>query len=122
MEGSKLHNAVGVISFCLKRQQEHLAYPNVRRPIFRFFRLIKLKDVDRSVFWDCKIIPRSRSFHSMAFVCHIDITMLNMRMFTCFCHECMDDNPIFCENKEHVEPWKLHTLEPSNITHVLFYY
>ncbi len=117
-----MRNVVDVVSFCLRRQQEHIAYPNARRPISRFFHLIRLEDVDRSVFWHCKIIPRSCSFHFMAFMSHIDITMLNTRMFMCFCHECINDNPNFCENKEHVEPWKLHTLEPFNITQVLFHY
>jgi hypothetical protein len=37
-----------------------------------------------------------------------------------FYNECMDDNPFFCENKIHVQLWKLHTMEQINIIQINF--
>jgi hypothetical protein len=114
---TQLQFAADVIAFCSKeKSQEHAMYPNAKWKVIRFFHLVKLDDVDRRSTWDYKCIPRSKSVHSICFVSHIDVTLLNMRQLTCFCLECMDDNARFCENKFHVQPWMLHTLQPHNIS------
>jgi hypothetical protein len=56
----------------------------------------------------------------MASISHRDVVLLKMRELACFCSECVDDNSELCENKKHVELWRLHTLEPLNVTHVIF--
>jgi hypothetical protein len=56
--------------------------------------------------------------HSISFVSHINVTLLDLRQLACFYPKCMDDNVGFCENKLHVQPWMLHMLEPHNITQV----
>ncbi len=119
MDGRRLQNANDVVSFYESKQmEEHVAYLNARRQVSWFFHLVKSEDVNRSVTWNCKNIVRTRSLPYVALVSHRDVTLLNLRELACFCLECMDDNLDFCENKSQVQPWKLHTLEPINITQV----
>jgi hypothetical protein len=109
------------VSFCEKRQiEKHFAYPNARQQVAHFFHLVKPNDVDRSAMWDCKNITGTRSLHSVTSISPRDVTLLKLRDLACFYPKCMDDNPYFCENGMHVEPWNMHTLEPINLTHVNF--
>jgi predicted ATP-dependent Lon-type protease len=77
---------------------------------------MKPKDIDQSAAWDCKSIPSFQSMHFMAFVSPRNITLLKLRHLACFFPNYMDDDAKFCENKSHVPPWKLLTLEPTNVT------
>jgi hypothetical protein len=63
-------------------------------------------------------ITRTRSLHLVASISLRDVTLLKLRDLACFCLECMDDNLDLCENRVHVEPWKLNNLEPINFTYV----
>jgi hypothetical protein len=78
--------------------------------------LVKLDDMDISAMWDYKNIIGTHSLHLVASVSPRDVTLLKLKDLACFCLEYMDDNPNFCENIAHVQPWKLHTLELINIT------
>jgi hypothetical protein len=47
MNPCKLQNASDVVAFCQRRQQkEHVAYPNIKAKIHRYFHLVKPEDVD----------------------------------------------------------------------------
>ncbi len=118
MDGAKLQNAIDVVSFYEKKKEKHVAYPNAHRNMSKLFYLVKPKDIDQSVAWDYKSIPSFQSMHSMAFVSPQDITLFKLRQLTCFCPNYMDDNAKFFEKKSHVPPWKLLTLEPTNVTQV----
>ncbi len=55
MDGKRLRNASDVVSFYESKQmEEHVAYPNARRQVFRFFHSVKSKDVDLRV--QCGIV------------------------------------------------------------------
>lgn len=56
--------------------------------------------------------------HSVASIAHLNNSLLNVKDPACFCPECMDDNSEFYNTLSHVEPWRLLTLEPFNVTHV----
>jgi hypothetical protein len=100
MDGKRFQNASDVVSFYESKQMvEHVAYPNAKRQVFRFFHLVKPEDVDMSVMWDCKNIVRTQSLHFVASISHRDVILLNLKEYACFCLKCMDDNPDFCENK-----------------------
>lgn len=71
---------------------------------------------DRSAMWDYKNITRTRSLHLVASISFRDVTLLKLGDLACFCPKCMADNLDLCENKVHVEPWKLNSLEPINLT------
>ncbi len=58
--------------------------------------------MDHKTSWDCNKIDNSWFMHSMAFVSHVNSTLLNVRDLACFCHECMDDNSDFCNVQTHV--------------------
>ncbi len=119
MDANRLQSVVDGVSFCERRQmEEHLAYPNARRQVFRLFHLVKPKDVDRNTLWNCKNIARTRFLHSMASMSHRNVTLLKLRNLACFCLECMDDNPYFYGNKSQVQSWKLYSLEHINVTQV----
>jgi hypothetical protein len=68
--------------------------------------------------WDYKNITRTHSLHSLALVSPRNVTLLKLKDLAYLCLKCIDDNLNFCENITHVEPWKLHTLEPINLTQV----
>lgn len=119
---TQLQCAVDVVAFYSRKQlEEHVAYPNARWDIILFFHLVKFDDVFHKSTCHCKGIPRSRLLHSIYYVSHIDVTLLNMRQLACFCSECMDDNAGCCENKFHVQPWTLHMLEPHNISQASYF-
>ncbi len=55
MNGQCLQNAANVVAFYEQKQSEqHVAYPNVKKDVIRYFHLMKLEDVDRTTSWDCK--------------------------------------------------------------------
>jgi len=55
MDGKKLQNTSDVLSFYgSKQMEEHAAYSNARKQVFRFFHLVKPKDVDLRV--QCGIV------------------------------------------------------------------
>jgi len=55
MDGKRLQNTSDVVSFYESKQmEEHVAYPNARKQVFRFFHLVKPKDVDLGV--QCGIV------------------------------------------------------------------
>jgi hypothetical protein len=120
MDGKRLQNASDVVSFYESKQMEkHDAYPNARRQVFRFFPFGETKGCkSRSAMWDCKNIVGTQSLHFVDSIYHRDVTLLKLRNLTCFCLECMGDNFDICENKSQVQPRKLRTLEPINITQV----
>jgi hypothetical protein len=116
MDSEQLQNAANVIAFRERKQNEqHAAYPNVWSDVVRYFH----EDVDHRTSWDYKRIDGCRSMHFVAFVSHLNNTLLNVRDFACFCPEYMDENFEFCNTLSHVKPWKLLTLEPLNVTQVL---
>jgi hypothetical protein len=57
MDGEKLQNATNVVAFYQwKQNQDHVTHLNARRTISKFFHLVKPKDVDCTVVWDCRNI------------------------------------------------------------------
>jgi hypothetical protein len=70
--------------------------------------------------WDCKNIMGICSLHFITWIFHKDIALLKLKDLTSFYNECMDDNPFFCENKTHVQLWRLHTMEQINIIQINF--
>jgi hypothetical protein len=56
----------------------------------------------------------------MASISHRDVILLKMQVLACFYSKCMDDNFELCQNKKHVEPWRLHMLEPLNVRQAMF--
>jgi hypothetical protein len=109
-----------VVALCERRQMEEcFAYVNTKnKNMSWFFHLVKLEDVGRSVTWDCKNIITTCSIHSITLVSHRDVIRLKLKVLAYFCFKCMDNNPKKKDNKLHVQPWKLHTLEPINVTKV----
>jgi hypothetical protein len=80
MDGKRFQNASDVVSFCESKQMEgHVAYPNAKRQVSRFFHLVKPKDVGKSAMWDCKNILGTQSLHFFALVSHRDVTLLNLK-------------------------------------------
>jgi hypothetical protein len=59
--------------------------------------------------------------HSMAFVSHLNNTLLNVKDLAFFCPKCMDDNFDFYNAQTHVMPWRLLTLENVNIVSFMFW-
>lgn len=71
MDGERLQNATYDVVFCEQIQNEqHVAYPNVRRDLIRYFHLMKIEDVDRRTSWDYKIIESCHFMHLVVFVSH----------------------------------------------------
>lgn len=71
MDGERLQNATYDVAFCEQIQNEqHVAYPNVRRDLIHYFHPMKIEDVDRRTSWDYKIIESCHSMHLVAFVSH----------------------------------------------------
>jgi len=57
MDAKRFQSVAYAVSFYERRQMEkHLAYPNARRQVFRFFHLVKPEYVNRSTLWDYKNI------------------------------------------------------------------
>ncbi len=83
-----------------------------------FFLLIKPKDVDHIASWDYKNIEGCHSMHFLVSISHQDCILLNVKELACFCADCMDDNSNFYEMKSRVQPWRLLTLEPFNMSQV----
>jgi hypothetical protein len=83
-----------------------------------YFHLFKPKEVDRTKSWEYKNIGGLCSMHFVASISLQDCTLLNMRDLAYFCNECMDDNFEFYLGKNHVKPWRLLTLEPTNFSQV----
>ncbi len=50
----------------------------------------------------CVKIIHNDVYIFFASISYKDVTLLNLRKLACFCLECMDDNPNFCENKSQV--------------------
>ena len=80
--------------------------------MIRYFHLIEPTAVDRSRDLDCRAIPGTRSVHSVSSVSPTNVTCLHIRELACFCPECMDDNPMLCARKAHVDLWVLNVLQP----------
>jgi len=86
MDSEQLQNATDVVTFFEREQNEqHVAYPNAWRDVVCYLDLVKPKDVDDRISWDCKKIDASCSMHSVTFVSHLNNTLLNVRDFACFC-------------------------------------
>lgn len=116
---TKLQTAADVVNFCNRKElEEHRAYGNVRRSLIRYFHLIEPNSVDRSRDLDCRPIPGTRSVHSVSSVSPTNVTYLHIRQLACFCPECMDDNPMWCEKQNHVKHWALIVLQPLTPTPV----
>ena len=110
---TKLQTAADVVAFCnRKEQEEHRAYPKARGSLIRYFHLIDVNAVDRTRDLDCRSIPGTRSVHSVSSVSATNVTLLHIRQLSCFCPECMDDNPMFCTRQNHVRQWALTVLQP----------
>ncbi len=123
MDGKQLQNVVNVVAFCQwKQNQDHAAHFNARSIVSRFFHLVKPENVNCIAVQDCKNIQGSRSLHSICFISHKDVIILKPRKLAWFYSKWMDDNVDFCENKTHVKPWRLHTLEPLNVTQIQICY
>jgi hypothetical protein len=50
-----------------------------------------------------------------------DIILLKLKDLTSFYNECIDDYPIFCENKTHVRLWRFHKMEQINTIQINFH-
>jgi hypothetical protein len=74
--------------------------------------------VDHRINLDCKKIDGFWSMHFMAFVSHLNNTLLNVRDLAFICLECMDNNFDFCNAQAHVMPWRLnHALHIGTCQH-----
>jgi hypothetical protein len=97
-------------------------YLNMIKHVFHFFHLVNLNDVDGSGTRDCKNIMGICSLHFIAWIFHKDITLLKLKDLTSFYNECIDDNPFFCENKTHLQLWRLHIMEQIKIIQTNFHF
>lgn len=95
-------------------------YLNMIKHVSHFLHLVNLNDVDGSGTWDCKNIMGIYSLHFVAWIFN-KITLLKLKDLTFFYNECIDDNQIFCENKTHVQLWRLHKMEQINIIQINFH-
>jgi hypothetical protein len=63
--------------------------------------------VNRRKKWDCDTIVGSRSLHTFDGFSPCLSTLLQVRELSCFCHHCVDDEPMLCENRHWVGKFKL---------------
>jgi hypothetical protein len=54
----------------MKKNEQHATYPNVMRDAMCYFHLMKVEDVGKKAFWDCKKIEGCCSMHSVASISH----------------------------------------------------
>jgi hypothetical protein len=67
MDNEQLQYIVYVIAFYeQKKNQQHVAYPNVWGNVICYFHLVMPIDVDHISSWDCKRIDDYCSMHSVA--------------------------------------------------------
>jgi hypothetical protein len=123
MDPRKPQNDVDVVSFCQKwRMEEHVMYLNMIKHVSHFFHLVNLNDVDGE--WSMGL-PKHHGNLFLTFY-SLDIPqryhLVKLKDLTSFYNECMDDNPIFYENKTHVQQWRLHTMEQINNIQINFHF
>jgi hypothetical protein len=119
-DGWKLQNAADVVTFLnstITLPLSEFVGP-YKKNVNRIFWEIGRHEVDHNTTqFSCKTIPGSRSMHSVRSVSHEKPTLVEARDFSCFCASCVSRNPLEeCTNLGHVQPWRLHTLEPCAVT------
>ena len=72
-----------------------------------------MNDVDRSNAYTCQTVKGTRNTHCVLGFSRKDPTQVLLRSLSCFCSYCVDECWDQCINGSHVQPWKLHKLEPD---------
>lgn len=94
------------------------SYPSkaaVREGVNRRFILVGESDVDRSVPYDCKQIPGTRSFHAVRGAGGTNVTTLFHRELACFCRHCFNKEFHRCESTAYAGPWTQVELQPLQL-------
>ncbi|MCO5551167.1 hypothetical protein L7F22_004664 [Adiantum nelumboides] len=79
----------------------------------RLFVEVKINDVDRSNAYTCQKVKGTCSMHCVLGFSRKDPTQILFQSFSCFCSFCVDECWDKCINLSHLQPWKLHKLEPD---------
>jgi hypothetical protein len=109
----RLQNSADVVNFLQEvlTTRATSSYPNVggreKAEVFRKFWHIGVNDVNRQKKWECSTIEGMRQLHFVSSLFVADSTKLMCRDFSCFCVPCVMRDWEACENKEHVEKWRL---------------
>ena len=103
--GAKLQNAHDVV--------EWLTWKMADDGRQRLFVEVKMNDVDRSNAYTCQTVKGTRNTHCVLGFSRKDPTQVLLRSLSCFCSYCVDECWDQCINVRHVQPWKLHKLEPD---------
>jgi hypothetical protein len=108
-----LQNSAGVVNFLQEvlTTRATSSYPNVggreKAEVFRKFWYIGVNDVNWRKKWECSTIEGTHQLHFVSSLSTADSTKLMCRDFSCFCVPCVMKDWEACENKEHVEKWRL---------------
>lgn len=103
--GAKLQNAQDVV--------EWLTWKMADDGKQRLFVEVKINDVDRRNAYTCQTVKGTRNTHCVLGFSRKDPTQVLFRSLSCFCSYCVDESWDKCINLSHVQPWKLHKLEPD---------
>lgn len=100
IHGQKLENAHDVVMFCKDKFAvgQEKEYGDVQL-VRRMFWEIPVGAVNRRKKWDYDPIKGSRSLHCFDGFSSRLSTLLQVRELCCFCHHCVDDEPLQCENR-----------------------
>ncbi len=98
-----------------KANKYHVAHPNVRQHINKFFHELRVGDIDKSKNFECEIVKGSRAKHQIHFLSPKDPTLCQYHQLSYFCESCMGIYPkTHCVNKDHVLEWILTCLRLEN--------
>ncbi|GAQ89961.1 hypothetical protein KFL_005820050 [Klebsormidium nitens] len=87
----------------------------LREGVSRKFVFIGEDEVDRSVPYECKQIPGTRSFHAVRGAGGRNATTLFHRQLACFCGPCFEGKFEDCESTAYAGDWVQVELQPSQL-------
>ena len=83
----------------------------------RFFWLVGVQDIDRSIPYEASTIHGTRELHSIQTKSFKNVFSFDSRKQTCFCHICTEnvESTEFCENimNNYVKHWKHTEINPK---------
>jgi len=89
----KLQCIKDVVKYLKKEAiRQHVAYPNARRNIYKYFWEVKTSDVDKNQLHECQTIDGSHKAHQVQSISHQDLTLIEHRDVSCQCPKCEDAN------------------------------
>ncbi|CAM6126797.1 unnamed protein product [Calypogeia fissa] len=119
IQGHRLENAHDEVEFLREKfaMGQEKEYGDVQM-VRRIFWEIPVGAVNRRKKWDYDTIEGSRSLHCFDGFSPRLSTLLQVRELCCFCHHCVDDEPMQCENREWTGDFKLENVRgilPSDV-------